>query len=428
MRRALSHTAGQDPWAGAHARMDERLSRTSPAPLAVAFSGGGDSLALLLAAVAWTRRRGRALIALTVDHRLQSQGAAWATACAAICERLGVTHRTLVWTGDKPATGLPAAARTARHRLLADAAREAGAAVVLMGHTADDVFEAAAMRSAGSTTPSPRVWAPSPVWPEGRGIFLLRPLLGERRADLRQALTELGETWIDDPANDDPRYARARARAGEPEEVGADEPSGALDPIFADDGLGGLVADREAVRGAPPRLILKAAVCAGGGARLPSINRAERLADLIYGGGGFASTLAGARMIVTPDRIHLVREPGEARRGGLAELALIPGAELVWDGRFAVIAHVEGLAIGAAQGRISRLSNAERAALKAWPPAARAAAPVVLYPDGKVSCPILAESRSVQAHGLAYQRLLAATGSICDEDGVADVAKTARAS
>src|SRR5207247_1209422 len=82
---------------------------------------------------------------------------------------LGADFQALRWDGDKPVTGLAAAARTARHRMLADAARRAGARAILMGHTGSDVLEAEAMRAAGSTTPDPKEWAPSPAWPEGRG-------------------------------------------------------------------------------------------------------------------------------------------------------------------------------------------------------------------------------------------------------------------
>src|SRR5476649_772442 len=91
--------------------LHRRLDRTSHAPLIVAFSGGGDSLALLIAAKAWADEAGRRVIAVTVDHRLQAAGAEWAAWCEARCRRLGVEHRTLAWTGDKPAAGLAAAAR-----------------------------------------------------------------------------------------------------------------------------------------------------------------------------------------------------------------------------------------------------------------------------------------------------------------------------
>jgi len=192
--------------------LDRRLQPAHARPIAVALSGGGDSLALLLMADAWAKRAGRTLVVLTVDHRLKPASASWTAACAATAARLGLAFQALSWEGDKPATGLPAAARDARHRLLADAAREAGARVILVGHTADDGREAARMRETGSTTPSPREWSPSPVWPEGRGLFLLRPLLALGRADLRAWLTARGETWIDDPANADLTYARPRAR------------------------------------------------------------------------------------------------------------------------------------------------------------------------------------------------------------------------
>ncbi len=193
--------------------LDRRLLRDCAQPVAVALSGGGDSLALLLLATGWARAAGRPLLVLTVDHRLRVESAAWTEGCAVTARRLGHPFRALAWTGDKPATGLPAAARAARHALLADAAREAGARVILMGHTADDdLREAGLMRAEGSTTPDPREWTPSPAWPQGRGVFLLRPMLGVRRAHIRDWLTARGERWIDDPANEDAAYARPRAR------------------------------------------------------------------------------------------------------------------------------------------------------------------------------------------------------------------------
>ncbi len=108
--------------------LDRRLRAQSRRPVAVALSGGGDSLALLLASDTWAKAAKRSLLVLTVDHGLQAESAAWTTACAATAERLGLAFRALAWIGDKPSTGLPAAARAARQALLADAARDAGAA------------------------------------------------------------------------------------------------------------------------------------------------------------------------------------------------------------------------------------------------------------------------------------------------------------
>ena len=194
------------------AALDRRLRPDSAAPLAVGFSGGGDSLALLILTLEWAQAHGRTVVSLTVDHQLNPASAAWTVAAAARAQAMGVQAQAQAWTGDKPSAGLPAAARAARHALLADAAREAGARVLLLGHTADDLAEAAAMRAEGSTVSDPREWSPSPVWPEGRGVFVLRPLLAVGRAEIREWLTARGETWLDDPANDDLNYARARAR------------------------------------------------------------------------------------------------------------------------------------------------------------------------------------------------------------------------
>ncbi|MGZ3404148.1 MAG: tRNA lysidine(34) synthetase TilS [Phenylobacterium sp.] len=327
--------------------LDRRLRRESPRPIALALSGGGDSLALALIAAAWARRAGRPLRVLTVDHRLRPESAAWTEACAATAARLGAGFQALAWTGEKPSSGLPAAARAARHALLADAAREAGARVILMGHTADDVLEAAAMREAGSTTPAPRDWAPSPAWPQGRGVFLLRPMLRVRRADIRQWLAGRGEHWIDDPANTDRAYARARARqalssSALPPEDAPGAAANALALACRADARGGLEIDREALRDAEPqaraRFVSAACLCAAGTDRPPGREKVERLARRLAGAEDFTASLAGARVTGEGPLASFRREPGEAARGGLAPLTLANGEARVWDGRYEIVA------------------------------------------------------------------------------------------
>ena len=203
---------GATPDARTFQRLDRRLTPDAEAPVAVALSGGGDSVALLLIAARWARARGRRLLALTVDHGLQPESAAWSRFAAEAAAAAGADWRGLTWDGRKPASGLTAAARAARHGLIADAARSAGARVVLFGHTADDIAEADWMRRQGATLGRLREWSPSPAWPEGRGLMLLRPLLAERRAGLRDWLAARRAAWIEDPANADARFGRSRAR------------------------------------------------------------------------------------------------------------------------------------------------------------------------------------------------------------------------
>ena len=122
--------------------------KAAPA-LVLAVSGGPDSIALMWLAARWRRAlaRGPRLIAVTVDHGLRAGGrrarrarsSGWRAA-------LDLPHRTLRWTGAKPTTGLPAAARAARYRLLAKAARASGATHILTAHTRDDQAETLLMR------------------------------------------------------------------------------------------------------------------------------------------------------------------------------------------------------------------------------------------------------------------------------------------
>lgn len=387
--------------------LDRRLARESGRPLAVALSGGGDSLALLLAARLWAGTR-RALHVLSVDHRLQAAGADWTAACAATAERLGLPFTALAWAGAKPTTGIPAAARAARHALLAEAARGIGAGVILMGHTADDILEARAMRAGGSTTPEPREWAPSPAWPEGRDVFILRPMLSLRRAAIRDWLTAQGESWIDDPANEDLRYARARARAG-PLAAAAPCPpaqtreTADLARATGTDLAGSLFVARDLLRAASPlaarAFVGAACLCAAGGKRPPNSARLDRLVAALRSRERVGATLAGAR-VAADDTVRFCREPG--REGLATQSGDIP----VWDGRFEIVRSPD-LTIRALAGVSKRLGEEDRRAIAGIRSEARGALPVAVNSEGEV--------RLAAARALALPRLLAACGAVSEE-------------
>jgi tRNA(Ile)-lysidine synthase len=403
----------------------DRLNGPDRPPVCVALSGGGDSLALLRLAKAWAVDARRQLIALTVDHGLQPASAEWTRSAAQVGQRLGVAHRSLIWRGEKPTAGLPAAARAARHALLADAARSAGARVVLMAHTADDVLEAELMRRAGSSTPSPRLWSPSPAWPQGRGVFLLRPLLSHRRVDLRDWLAGLGEQWIEDPANDDPRYARTLARRrlqGRRAAAVSNERNPPTGWRLIREGLGGeLTAPRDIFRADPEdsRTIVGAmALCAAGTSRPAPGAALDRVAAKLREALDFTATLAGARIEARSAEVLFCREVGERARGGLQELALSDG-EHVFDGRFTITARDAGSHVVPLRGLAARLAPAERHRLKQIAAAARGALPALLSPGGDVSCPVLTPNPAVSAVPLGLARLRAALGVIRDEKSAA---------
>ncbi len=390
----------------------------------MAFSGGGDSLALLLMVKAWGDAAGRPVLALTVDHGLQAESAAWARWCADRCDRLGVERRTLAWTGRKPLSGVADAARAARHGLVAEAARSGGAMVILMGHTADDLAENTAMRAEGVFINDPRPWAPSPVWPRGRGVFLLRPLLGLRRADLRRWLTARAETWLEDPANADPRQARARARAtmalAEPPRrpmvcgwalmAAREEAAERRPPLSYRHGHGAFALDR---RNLAPSALAMTLACAGGRESGP---RSGALHRLLSRAGDFTATVAGARARAEGAVFHISREPGELSRFGRPEPLPLPvGEAVVWDGRFEILAKEPGLTVVPLAGRAGRLGEPARLALAEVPAWARPALPAVVDSSGEAHLPNLTPNPCVSARDLTGERFAAAIGAVGDE-------------
>lgn len=404
-------TPDNDLTARAFARLDARLTTETGRPLALALSGGGDSVALLRLATDWARARGRSVLALTVDHRLNPDSSGWTAFAAEAARAAGADWRGLSWDGDKPKTGLTAAARAARHGLVAQAAREAGARVVLFAHTADDIAEADLMRSEGSTLGRVREWSPSPAWPQGRGLMLLRPLLGERRAVLRNWLAEQGADWIEDPANADPRFGRSRARqalAGRAPDVSDDRRVEAGRGL-AMDGEAMVRADRDI--GA--RALAAALVCVGGGGTPPRGARLQALTARLRAGEDFAATLAGARVEAAGNGVQVMREAGELGRRWVAPLVLAPGVEAVWDGRFAFRAEQAGWSVEAARGRLASLSDGDRAEINCLPVATRGAWPVLVR-DG-VLAPVLA-GEGVERRALVAERLRLALDETTHED------------
>ncbi len=400
--------------------LDHRLAKTSTTPIALGLSGGGDSVALALMVAVWARAQGRALHLLTVDHQLNPASVKWNQACASFALRLGAIHQVLSWTGSKPATGLPAAARLARHRLLADQAREIGARVILLGHTADDRAEGQSMRQAGSTTPDPREWSPSPVWPEGRGVFILRPMLDLRRGDLREWLTARAETWIEDPANQNPKFARARARA-------MIDPLASVEPQFPDDEV--LVAlaaqasftpilalSRDLLRKVNPQaaraFVGIASLCVSGGTRPPRTDKLSHLVAQLVSHGDIVATLAGARIEASQSQVRWLRNPGELIRHKVAPLELQPNVPAVWDGRYEITSTRPSKVV-ALQGHMAGLSANARQQLRAIPAAARGGLPLV---QGETSlCPLLENDTNLRVTDLTRQRFYAATGLVISE-------------
>jgi tRNA(Ile)-lysidine synthase len=195
------------------AKVDALLAPLEASPsLLVAVSGGPDSTALLLMVAEWAGRRGTTRIAAaTVDHGLRPESAAEAQSVADLCERLGVPHAILLWTGAKPSTHLQERAREARYRLLSEHARAIVAGTIVTGHHADDQAETVLFRlMRGSGVAGLRGMEPMS---RRDGVSIARPLLGVGKSALIAFARARGAAFVEDPSNAELRFARPRLRA-----------------------------------------------------------------------------------------------------------------------------------------------------------------------------------------------------------------------
>lgn len=185
------------------------LQGLAPAlPVAVAFSGGADSTALLLAAAAtWPGQ----LHAIHVHHGLQAAADDFVRHCGTVCAGLNVPlHLAKVDARNEPGESPEDAARKARYGALAQAANALGMKSVLLAQHADDQVETMLLAlSRGAGLPG---LAAMPASFERHGMRFDRPLLEVSGVAIRQWLAAEGIGFIDDPTNADIAFTRNRIR------------------------------------------------------------------------------------------------------------------------------------------------------------------------------------------------------------------------
>ena len=189
--------------------LDSLFTASAPLPLGVAYSGGADSTALLLAAAScWPGR----VQALHVHHGLQAAADEFVRVCESVCEQAGIPLHIVQVDARHAAGESPEdAARRARYAALAAAATAQGLKGVLLGQHADDQVETMLLAlSRGAGLPG---LSAMPVKLERRGVVFYRPLLQIPSAALREWLVQQQIPFVEDPTNTDERYTRNRIRA-----------------------------------------------------------------------------------------------------------------------------------------------------------------------------------------------------------------------
>lgn len=177
--------------------------------LAIALSGGSDSMALALLMQAWCAQHQRTLVTLTVDHGLREGSASEAEQVAQWMHQRGMAHHILT-PAPLPITNLQTRAREMRYGALTQWCRAHGMDTLVLAHHADDQAETVALQQhRGEDGPSRSGMALVSM----RGALrLVRPLLGVRKATLLDYLRTHDQPWVEDPTNHSDAYARNRLR------------------------------------------------------------------------------------------------------------------------------------------------------------------------------------------------------------------------
>jgi tRNA(Ile)-lysidine synthase len=347
--------------------------------LAVAVSGGADSMALAMLARDWASGCGGSVFALVVDHGLRPASGAEARTTVERLGWLGIPSRLLTLSGLAHGPAIAERARTLRYQALIGACREEGLLHLLLGHHAGDQAETLAMRVLRSS--QTHGLAGMAALRETASVRLLRPLLSVEPARLRQWLTVHGVGWVEDPSNHDLRATRPRLRQGLVSHghsgTGLRRAMGAVGRLRAqEEGQAAQeLAGRTTIRpegfallsrGPIGALALGCLLRAIGGLRyLPSLGQ---IAELAANPG--PATVAGVRILAAGrlgDGLLLVREEAAV----MAPVAALPGT--VWDNRFRLLgdANVSRDAtigkLGDDAARLRHLSDLPSAVLRTLP-------------------------------------------------------------
>jgi tRNA(Ile)-lysidine synthase len=330
------------------------LSRTDA--VAVAVSGGPDSMALLVLAADEAKKSGRSVHAVTVDHGLRADAKDEAAQVAAWAKTLGVAHTTLTHAGDVPVASIQSEARDIRYGLMGQWCAANNIAALMVAHTRDDQAETLLLRLARGSGVDGLSGMAADISRDG--LRIIRPLLDVPRVDLLSLLEDREQPFIDDPSNRDDRHARVRMRALRPlleaEGLTAQrlaETAGRLS--VARDALAGWTQahlagcvtfdvggwaqfDRRQLVNVPMEIGLRSVsrlvMAVGGGVYPPRLHHTRALLERLGAAEFSGATLGGVRFVTHRSGVLAFRE---AR--AMAEPVSVDGVSpLVWDHRFEV--------------------------------------------------------------------------------------------
>ncbi len=189
----------------------DNLIASKPQKVAVATSGGADSMCLTHLLSEWCKRNKIEITALVVDHGLRKESEAESSWVKGFLTEKGIKTTILKLEWLKPKSNIQDKARAARYKILEQYCAEHKIKHLFVGHNLNDQAETVLMRIIrGSGIDG--VSGIAKVTRYG-GIKLLRPLLSITRAQIEGYLKRVGWSWVNDPSNLNHKYDRIKVRS-----------------------------------------------------------------------------------------------------------------------------------------------------------------------------------------------------------------------
>ena len=375
-------------------------NKNYPKEIAVALSGGADSLCLTLLMQQWCEKNGYRLTAITIDHQLRKESAAEAQAVHLQLEKKGIRHQILVWKHPLLTSGIEEKAREARYGLLSGFCRQAGIPFLLTAHTKNDQAETFLLRLSKGSGPDGLAGI-KPVF-KTRGIVLIRPFLNFTKEEIIGFLKKAGQKWIEDPSNQNKDFARVRlrkkretlekmgltlsglaksiGRLNETREFLEAETEKAVSFCAVIDPKGHAFIEEEKFFTLPTflqkRVLVRLFFLIGGKKYAPSWEKTGKLLSVLPP----KATLGGCLFLRRPEGIFICKEPARIEK----EKALFPGEAVLWD-RFFVKTEEKAV-----------VSSLKKAIVKGIPAEVQKSWPAFYSADGKktlLSIPSLDRSK-----------------------------------
>ena len=180
--------------------------------LAVAVSGGPDSLALAYLTKCYALKNNIEVKYFIVDHKIRKESSLEAKSVKSALKKIGIESKVLIWKGKKPSKNIQAIARNKRYSLLADECKKNDINHLLIGHHLNDLFENFLIRLVRGSGLNGLISFDKNTKYKDKNLNILRPLLDLEKNDLLYISKEVFNFFVDDPSNINTVYKRTRIR------------------------------------------------------------------------------------------------------------------------------------------------------------------------------------------------------------------------